>query len=221
MQLQDFLAPTLLGPLSYGAEQLPNGVHCFGLVIDADDVLIAGIFGSRPLRMEQFRTEILSGLRMGVQGQQGFMAFRSAGEQNYRLFEHAHKDGLGELLLVLHRAALLGEPLAVVGDEAHFYALAPVHAGRSAAQHPQLDLWARRMQDVLSLPILPAWHAPLWRALCDQQFALPCRSPGGFGPVWDVAIEQSDWQALVRRLVRGGQLTLPGTSVPGTITERR
>lgn len=137
MDLKDVLSPTLLGPLSYSAGYVPNGVHCFGLAIDEAGIMIAGIFGARPMRMENFHVEISTGVRQGVQlSAEQFIPFRSAGMHNYQLFDYTHKDGLGDLLLVLHRAACLGETLEVIGDEAHFYAFGTARRASDEQVYP-------------------------------------------------------------------------------------
>ena len=202
MKTENFIAPKLLGPFIDPRSGVDQGVHCYGIALDDTNVLVACILGARVMRLETFLVEFGYGATYAVEIKGEAHSFSVSLSDDYQRYPYEHPDGLGGMTLVLHKAALMGLPLTVLGDDPHFYVWGPFDG-----KTPHLDLWARRMQDVLSLPLDSEWYDLLWNKLVEQEWAVPCNSLGGFAPLWDVSISSDEWHRLVMDLVADGTLS--------------
>jgi len=201
MKTANFISPNLLGSFLDPKTGSTQGVYCYGLAIDEAGVVVACILGGHITRLSGFEIDVGFGQPLAIDIESERVEFSFGALAEYETYHYQHQDGLGALTLMLHKASLMGVPLMNLGGEPHFYVWGP-----QDGEAPHLDLWARRMQDILSLPLDDAWHPLLWQQMLEQEWAVPCQNLGGFAPLWDVTITAQDWQDFVMDLVSDGTL---------------
>jgi hypothetical protein len=199
--VRDVLAPALVGPVTLPGGQ-PQHLACYGLLVDANGVLVAGVFGGRQKPLETLEGQFELGVALAVQRPRDqALAFKLEAGAAYSLLDAESPDKQGILRLALHKSLIVGEELERLGDDRHFYVF-----GGWDSPAPDLEVWAERMQDILELPIVPEWHGQLWAQVLARGWAAPCPVARGWAPCWSVTTSQQEWLDLVLELTQAGKL---------------
>jgi len=209
--MREFQVTTFIHPEQVGAVYLsPNrmistpqetGVTCFGLALDESAVVVAGVFGGRQTNLDDLFNHKINWYPCQCH-------LKSGGDplpftlslQDTQLYPYDDLD-IGSLRLCLHKGTLASQDLAYLGDLPRFYCWA-----ERGCPAPVLSLLFEKLQRIAALPLDPDWYPALWQALVAGGYATPCRSFGGFAPLWEVIITQEEWQSLVLCLVKDGVL---------------
>ncbi len=200
-QANEFICPRWIGEAVHPRTQAPTGVHLFGLVVDPAGYMVAGIFGARPTRMARFTPEIHLGIPQAALLGPKFVTFKPAVAGSYEMFEFKHGDGLGQLALYIDKTAMLTHNVEFTQEHIRFFAIGSAHTNA-----PFYALWARRLQELLSIAILPEWYPRLWQEMADQAWIAPCENYGGFGPAWDVFLSRTEALDQLLSLIKTKQL---------------
>lgn len=200
-QAHEFICPRWIGETIHPRTQAPTGVHLFGLVVDPAGYMVAGIFGARPTRMARFTPEIHLGIPQTTLIGVKVVTFRPAVAGSYDVFEFNQAEGLGKLVLYIDKTAMLTHTVESTQDHIRFFAIGSAHTNQ-----PFYDLWSRRLQELLSIAILPEWHHRLWQEMVNQAWIAPCENYGGFGPAWDIYLNSAEALDQVLHLIKTKQL---------------
>lgn len=204
--IHDLIFPLYLGEVrsavpSRHPRPLPGtGVHCFGLVLDPAEVLIAAIFGARRSKLERFLAD-LSCFSFSLETSPSQVCCFSAALPDLRAYPFNDRE-LGSLVLLLHKSALASSPIEDLGGLPRLFCW-----GQKDSGAPIYDLAFTRLQKILPLPLDPVWYAGIWQALVKGGHAVACTVSGGFAPLWEIVITGEEWQSLILDMVKKGKLT--------------
>ncbi|MCB2160604.1 hypothetical protein KQH40_00800 [bacterium] len=200
---KDFFSPQLIGETVHSRSKEPSGVHVYGLVVDPAGFIVAGTFGARSTRMDRFMPEMHIGVPLTVLVSGAYINCRPASAGSYDLFEFEHPEGYGRLAMVVDKTAMLSHPVEAFEERENIRFFA---TGSVITRSPFLDLWARRLQDLISVAILPEWQQRLWDEMVEEAWIAPCKNYGGFGPVWDVFVGKKEAMEKLLGLIQSKQL---------------
>jgi hypothetical protein len=190
INVRKFFNPSLVGPVVYAKTGLPTGVFCFGAVVDPAGILVGGIFSARKSSLDTFFSTFSLGVKIEIKHEKGEFVVQSESHSKYTFLTRAEPNYQGDLVLMWQKAASMDEKLELIGDISHFYVL-----GESGSEIPDIESWAKRMQDSLSsIPFSEHWHEFLWNILVDEGWAEACSVYGALGPVWMVSIPPGVWK---------------------------
>ena len=170
---------------------LKLNIHCWGIVLDPSNSMVAGIFGGWKSALLTF-SDLLPKNKFKISSGKNIPSFSTFQKNEYRVYTLPLPGGQGSGVVYIHRSALAEYAPVQVGELVLFYAW-----GESKdANTPFLPLWSSRMQDLHEFPIDDAWQDPLWNVTEAKGWAQKCSLSLGFAPVWEIAVDPKEVEAV-------------------------